>query len=128
MTSHTGRLYAAAAGLLTFFVLWAGIAAHPWRSAAADSRLTALAQRQQLLRREAVLVRQIVQQRAAAAKLAAQIVQQRAATAKVAAAQARQVAAVAPVAVAPAAAAPAAVAPAPVRVVTLPPLVVTRTS
>ncbi len=127
MTSHTGRLYAAAAGLLTFFVLWAGIAAHPWRSAAADSRLTALAQRQQLLRREAVLVRQIVQARAAAAKAAAQIAQQRAAAAKVAA-QARQVAAVAPAAVAPAAVAPAAVAPAPVRVVTLPPLVVTRTS
>ncbi len=102
MTSHVGRLYAAAAGLLTFFVLWAGIAAHPWRATAADPRLTVLAQRQQLLRREAVLVRTIVQQRAAAAKVAAQKAR-----------KARQV---------------AAVAPAPVRVVTLPPLVVTRTS
>ncbi len=102
MTSHTGRLYAAAAGLLTFFVLWAGIAAHPWRTATADPRLAGLAQRQRLLRREAVLVRTIVQQRAAAAKVAAQKAR-----------KARQV---------------AAVAPAPVRVVTLPPLVVTRTS
>jgi len=102
MTSHTGRLYAAAAGLLTFFVLWAGIAAHPWHTATADPRLAALAQRQRLLRREAVLVRTIVQQRTAAAKLAAKKAQ-----------QARQV---------------AAIAPAPVRVVTLPPLVVTRTS
>ena len=102
MTSHVGRLYAAAAGLLAFFVLWAGIAAHPWRTTAADPRLTALAQRQQLLRREAVLVRTIVQQRTAAAKVAAQKAQ-----------KARQV---------------AAAAPASVRVVTLPPLVVTRTS
>jgi hypothetical protein len=100
MTSHAGRLYATAAGLLTFFVLWAAIAAHPWRAAAADPRLTALAQRQQLLRREAVLVRRIVDRRAAAAKAAA-------ATRRRAAA---------------AAAAPA------VRVVTLPPLVITRTS
>jgi hypothetical protein len=105
MTSHTGRLYAAAAGLLTFFVLWAGIAAHPWHTATADPRLTALAQRQRLLRREAVLVQTIVQQRAAAAKVAARKAQK--------AQQTRQV---------------AAMAPAPVRVVTLPPLVVTRTS
>jgi hypothetical protein len=106
MTSHTGRLYAAAAGLLTFFVLWAGIAAHPWRSTATatDPRLVALAQRDRLLRREAGLVRQIVHQRAAAAKA-------------VAANRARQAAA--------AAAAPAA---SPVRIVTLPPLVITRTS
>jgi hypothetical protein len=103
MTSHTGRLYAAAAGLLTFFVLWAGIAAHPWRSSAADPRLAALAQRERLLRREAVLVRQIVDQRTAAAKAAAQ--------------KARRAAAVAATAPAPA-----------VRVVTLPPLVITRTS
>jgi hypothetical protein len=102
MTSHTGRLYAAAAGLLTFFVLWAGIAAHPWRTTTADPRLAALAQRQRLLRREAVLVQRVVDQRTAAAKATAR--------------KARQVAA-------------AAATPAPaVRVVTLPPLVITRTS
>jgi hypothetical protein len=101
MTSHTGRLYAAAAGLLAFFVLWAAIAAHPWRTATQDTRLAALAQREQLLRREAKLVHQIVLQRKAAARVATK--------------KARQVAATA-------------ATTAPVRVVTLPPLVITRTS
>ena len=99
MTSHTGRLYVAAIGLLAFFVLWAAIAAHPWRATAADPRLTALAQREQLLRREAALVHQIVRQRTSAAKAATQ--------------RARQI---------------AAATPAPVRIVNLPPLVITRTS
>ena len=63
MTNHTGRLYALAASLAAFFVLWAAIAAHPWKTAASDPRLAALAQREQLLRRDARLVRQIVQQR-----------------------------------------------------------------
>jgi hypothetical protein len=100
MTSHTARLYAAAAALLTFFVLWAAIAAHPWRAAAADPRLAQLAQRQRLLHREAVLVQRIVDRRAASVKAAAQ--------------KRRQVAAASP-------------APA-VRIVTLPPLVITRSS
>ena len=113
MTSHTGRLYAAAVGLLAFFVLWATIAAHPWQTTAAtaDPRLVALAQREQLLRREAALVHQIVRQRTAAAKAAAARARQVAAAAS--AQQTRQVAAAAPAAV---------------RVVTLPPLVITRTS
>ena len=112
MTSHTGRLYAAAVGLLSFFVLWAAIAAHPWRTTAAtaDPRLVVLAQREQLLRREAALVHQIVRKRTVAAKAAAARARQVAAAAS---AQARQVAAAAPAAV---------------RVVTLPPLVITRTS
>jgi hypothetical protein len=98
MTNHVGRLYAAAAGVLTFFVLWAVIAAHPWTAPPADAKLAALAERQRLLRREAVLVQKIVERRAAA---------------KAAAGRARV----------------AAAAPAPaVRIVTLPPLVVTRTS
>ena len=99
MTSHTGRLYALAASLAAFFVLWAAIAANPWKAAAGDPRLAALAQRQQLLRRDARIVRQIVQQRTSAAA---------------ARAKARSAAAASP--------------PPAVRVVTLPPLVVTRTS
>ena len=103
MTSHVGRLYALAGTLVVFFVLWAAIATHPWTSASsADHRLTALAKREQSLRREAALVNQIVAQRAAL---------QRAAAARQ---QAQTV---------------AAPAPAPkVRVVTLPPLTITRTS
>lgn len=107
MTSHTGRLYAAAVSLAVFFVLWAAIAANPWKATASDPRLVALAQREQFLRRDAALVRQVVSQRRVAA----------AATAK-----ANRVAAVARVNRV------AAVAPAPVRVVMLPPLVITRTS
>ena len=101
MTSHVGRLYATVAAVLAFFVLWAAIAAHPWQAKATktDPRLAALAQREQLLRREAVLVRQIVARRTAAAQ---------AARSKLAAVQTQ--------------AAPS------VRVVTLPPLTITRTS
>ena len=71
MTSHTGRLYAVAAAVTTFFVLWAVIAAAPWRSAAAppsaqDPRVAQLAAREQQLRREAAHVRQVVKQRWAA--------------------------------------------------------------
>ena len=98
MTNHIGRLYALAASLAAFFVLWAGIAAHPWKAAASDQRLAALAQRERLLRRDARLVRQIVQQRTSAA----------AARAKAQSATAT--------------------APPAVRIVALPPLVVTRTS
>jgi hypothetical protein len=98
MTSHTGRLYALAASLAAFFVFWAGIAAHPWKTASSDPRLATLAQREQLLRRDAKLVQQLVQRRASAA-----------------AARARARSAAASV-------------PHSVRVVTLPPLVVTRTS
>jgi predicted lipid-binding transport protein (Tim44 family) len=113
MTSHVGRLYAAVAAVLVFFVLWAVIAAHPWKATrkTTDPRLVALAQREQLLRREAVLVQQIVAQRAAAARRA------RAQLASAHAAQAR-----AQLASAQAPAAPS------VRVVTLPPLTITRTS
>ena len=100
MTSHTGRLYALAVSLAVFFVLWATIATNPWKATASDPRLVALAQREQILRRDAALVRQIVGRRNAAAAAAAK-------------ARASRV---------------AASAAAPVRVVTLPPLVITRTS
>jgi hypothetical protein len=104
MTSQIGRLYALAGTLLVFFVLWAAIAAHPWASTSADPRLSALARREQVLRRDASLVQQIVAQRTALQKSAAARKQAQAAAAT-------------------------AVAPAPrVKVVTLPPLTITRTS
>ena len=71
MTSHVGRLYAAAGALLAFFVLWATIAAHPWASSTAtDPRLVALAQRERHLRADAALVQKVVDRRYAAYRAA----------------------------------------------------------
>jgi pyruvate/2-oxoglutarate dehydrogenase complex dihydrolipoamide acyltransferase (E2) component len=134
MTSHHGRLYALAASVLLFFVAWALIAAHPWASAKAasrDPRLVALAQREHRLRKEAGLVQEVVARRysdyrrrfaaykVALARRQAQIV----AAQKAAAAQAAQLASVQQPAYA---AAPSGGGS--VRVVSLPPLVITRTS
>jgi hypothetical protein len=99
MTSHAGRLYALAVCLVVFFLAWAVVAARPWATTTPDPRLKALAARETQLRREAALVNQIVAQRAQLAKVTHN----------------RQLAA-------------AAAAPAPVKVVTLPPLTITRTS
>jgi len=117
MTSHTGRLYALAGALFAFFVLWAAIAAHPWapETAASDPRLAALAQRERQLRADAVQVQTIVRRRLAAHRAA--LAKRRAEIAA-----ARLAASRAPVVSAPQAAAPS------VRVVTLPPLVITKTS
>ena len=115
MTSHVGRLYALAITLLVFFVAWAAIAARPWASAKPDPRVQLIALRQQALKRETTLVNLVLRQRAAAAKqaqLAAAAKQTQRATA------AKQ----AQLASAPAVSAPS------VRVVTLPPLTITRTS
>jgi len=102
MTSHTGRLYALALALVVFFLTWTMIAARPWsRAASADPRLVGLRVREARLRREARLVDRIVAARWAAYRGALQT--QRAA------------------------ARAATVSPA-VRIVTLPPLTVTRTS
>ena len=105
MTSPVARLYAAAGTLVAFFLAWAGIAAHPWAATPPrDPQAAALAQREQRLRRDAVLVRRVVDRRWADYRAA--LVRRRDAAK---AAAARQ--------------------PAPsVRVVTLPPLVSTRTS
>ena len=113
--NHTIRLYAVAAALLALFLTWAAIAAHPWRVAAGvktnDARLVALAQREQLLRRDMALVQRIAARAAVVAK------QSQLASVRTGAATAPAlVAAPAP------AAAPAG------KVVTLPPLVITRTS
>ena len=119
MTSHTGRLYALAGALFTFFVVWAVVAAHPWATAAAtrDPRLTALAVREQRLRADAVLVQRVVDRRLAVYKV--ELSKRREA---IAAAQARAQ-------VAPAAGVSVSQSSAPsVRVVSLPPLVITKTS
>jgi hypothetical protein len=109
VTSHVGRLYALALALLVFFLTWTAVAARPWvKSGRADPRLTALAAREQRLRHESVVVRRIVRHRWAVYR-----VELRKRQTQIAAAHLAQLAA----------------APAPgVRVVTLPPLTVTRTS
>ena len=108
MTSHTGRLYALALALFVFFVAWTVIAARPWVSAKPDPRVAALAVRERQLSRQSVLVRRTVQRRWALYRT-----QLRQRHAQIASARQAQLAA----------------APAPsVRVVSLPPLTVTRTS
>lgn len=135
MTSHAGRLYVVACVIVTFFLVWALVAAHPWGRTTTDKRTAALAAREARLRHEAVLVGRVValrwqlyrselaQRRLQIAARRAQIAQQR---------RSQQVAAAAAAA---AAAAPAATSlasapsPAPqVRVVNLPPLTITRSS
>jgi hypothetical protein len=118
MTSHVGRLYALALGLIVFFLAWAVVAARPWGApAAADPRQRSLVAREQRLRREAVVVNRIVAWRWAAYHKALHARKAEIAAAKARAAQqAQQVASYS------AAAAPS------VRVVSLPPLTITRTS
>ena len=63
MTSPTGRIYATALTLFTFFLTWALVAAHPWPSSAAstpDPRLRALAAREQKLRRESIATQRLL--------------------------------------------------------------------
>lgn len=69
MTSPTGRIYATALTVFTFFLTWALVAAHPWPSSAAstpDPRLRALAAREQKLQRESIATQQLVKRRWAA--------------------------------------------------------------
>ena len=108
MTSHTGRLYALAVALVVFFLTWTMIAARPWVTAKPDPRIAALAVRQQQLARESLVVRRLVQHRWAVYR-----VQLRQRQTQIAAAHQAQLA----VAAAPS-----------VRVVSLPPLTITRTS
>jgi hypothetical protein len=114
MTSHVGRLYALALALLVFFLTWTTVAARPWASSTTtrtDPRLAALAAREQRIRHESVIVRRIVNHRWAVYRA-----QLKARQAQNTAAKRAQLASAAP------AAAPS------VRVVTLPPLTITRTS
>jgi hypothetical protein len=113
MTNHVVRLYAAAASLLVFFLAWAGIAARPWPAAKPDPALAALALREQRLQEESIAVKKLLDRRWSAYR-AAVAARRRA----VAARQAQQRLATTPK--------PA--APPSVRVVTLPPLTMTRSS
>ncbi len=109
---HVARLYAVVAAITTFFLFWAVVAAHPWQPrAAADPRVAGVAARQLRLQQESVAVKQALDRRWAAYRSAL-----RARQGAVASARSRQNAVTA-----------RAIAPR-VRVVTLPPLVVTRTS
>jgi hypothetical protein len=136
MTSHVGRLYALGAALVAFFVSWAMVAAHPWSTtkAARDPRLTALAQREQQLRQESRLVQKIVDRRFSdyrrrlAAYKTALAKRQAQAAAQLASARLSAAGTAAAPSAASTPTAPFAPAPSTVRVVTLPPLVVTRTS
>jgi hypothetical protein len=119
MTSHPGRLYALALGLVVFFLAWAVVAAHPWATASADPRLRALTLREAQLRREARLVQKVVASRWATYRV--QLKARRAQIARVNAAAAAAAAAAVQAAAAPAAAGP-------VQVVNLPAHVITRTS
>jgi hypothetical protein len=113
MTSPVGRTYATALALVLFFLTWAVVAAQPWTpsATASDPRLKVLALRETRLRHEAKRVDRVVARRWAAyhRELAARRVQ-------IAAAKAQN------------ARAAAATPTAAVRVVTLPPITITRTS
>ncbi|MGZ8716217.1 MAG: hypothetical protein ACXWYO_03815 [Gaiellaceae bacterium] len=125
MTSHTGRLYALAFGLVVFFLAWTLVAARPWSTTAADPRLKALAAREAQLRHESKLVNQVVAQRWALYRSELRARKTQIALKRVRAAQTAAASVAAPSVAAPSAAAPAAQA---VRIVNLPPLTITRTS
>jgi hypothetical protein len=148
MTDHVRRLYAAAAGVLVLFLTWAVVAAHPWQTpprTAEQRELAALHRRELQVRREALHVRRVVSRRwasyrvalhrreveiaAARRRHAAALAAAQAAAARAAAAASAVQAAAAPAPVASGAPVSAPVAAAPsVRVVSLPPITVTRTS
>jgi hypothetical protein len=116
-TNQVGRLYALALALVVFFLAWAVVAARPWGTATADPRLKTLAVREAQLRREARLVNRVVTRRWATYRRELRTRQAAIAAAKVAQAQAQAAAAYSPAATGGS-----------VRIVTLPPLTITRTS
>jgi hypothetical protein len=115
MTSHVARLYAATAALVVFFLVWVVVAARPWVTAKQDPAIAALAQREQRLQAESIAVKRLLDRRWSAYRIALDA-RQKAIAAMQASNRAALVTAQAP-------------PPAPtVRVVTLPPLTITRTS
>ncbi len=128
MTDTSHRLYAIVIAVVVFFVSWAAVAAQPWTSTKSDPRLVALAQREQRLRADAKLVRQVVDARTTTYRQALRVrkAQIAAVKAQAAAAQARSLQ-VSQSAAASSSASTYAAAPS-VRVVNLPALTVTRTS
>jgi hypothetical protein len=108
MTDTSHRTYAVAIALVVFFLSWATISARPWTVAKSDPRLVALQAREQQLRIDGKLVAQVVDRRWATYRVALRGRNLQIAHARSQALQAAQ-------------------APA-VRLVTLPPLTVTRSS
>ncbi len=108
MTDTSHRAYAVAIALVVFFVSWATVAARPWGTPKPDKRLVALDAREQRLRTDARIVARVVAARSAAYRTALQ-----ARRAAIAEARSRPI--------------PTAQPPQ-VRIVTLPPLTVTRSS
>jgi hypothetical protein len=103
MTDHVVRLYAAAAALVVFFLAWAAVAARPWATARPDPAVAALTVREQRLQTESLLVKKLVDRRWIAYRAALAARRHAPAT-------------------------PGRTAPPTVRVVTLPPLTMTRSS
>jgi hypothetical protein len=126
MTSHTGRLYALSLALVVFFLTWTVIAARPWVTAQADPRLSALAVREQHLRQQSLVVRRLVQHRWAVYRVQLHDRQKQIAARQRQIAAAHQAQLAATAAAVPSA--PSAAAGPSVRVVSLPPITVTRTS
>lgn len=127
MTSHVGRLYAVALALVVFFLAWATVAAHPWTKRAktrVDPRTAALAAREQRLRHESIVVAGIVRHRWAVYRVELRRRLQAIAAAK----RAQAAAAAASQAQLASSATPAAASAPSVRVVSLPPVTITRTS
>jgi len=113
MTDRVTRLYALVVGVVVFFVTWAAVAAHPWATRPkVDPRVAALAAREQRLHRESVAVKRLLDHRWAAYRKQLHARQKQIASVKAQNAHAQQIAASAPS----------------VRVVTLPPITITRTS
>jgi hypothetical protein len=109
MTDTSHRTYAAVVALVVFLLFWAAVAARPWTTAKADPRLVALQAREQRLRLDAAHVARVVDRRNAAYQAALKARRNAIARARSQAIR-------------------AAAQPPPVRIVTLPPLTVTRTS
>jgi hypothetical protein len=114
-TNHVGRLYSLALALVVFFLAWAIVAARPWSTSPADPGLKVLATREARLRQEAQLVKRVVARRWTAYRTALHARQAEIVSAKARSAQLAASSYTAP-------------AGAGVRIVTLPPLTITRTS
>jgi hypothetical protein len=123
MTNHVVRLYAFAGALLILFLVWAAIAARPWAAhapAKADPRWAALTAREQKVRHESLVVQRVVAKRWRVYRV--QLASRQRAISAAAQLHRQQLAS------AQSSAAPSAGSAPSVRVVTLPPLTVTRTS
>jgi hypothetical protein len=137
MTNHVTRLYALATSLIVFFAVWLAVSAHPWSQTAkaapaGDPQMARLMARERRLRAETRNVNLIVHRRYAAYRRALE--HRNRANAATRAQHSHQLAAAhrAAVAAQSVIAAPtyssAVAAPPAVRIVTLPPVVSTRTS